>query len=227
MEQEKFSWKEMSWKQRVQYFMDYYFKSTVVILLILALVISLIKTIFFDKTETMLSGIVLNEGINLDLEAMEQEVKELGGWMEEKQTVSFTIMNTGDYQMEMAVFTRLQTGSADILICDRDTFDAYAENGYFAAAKNYVPEGMDLTEVSVTGRILERDEEGEVIGKEEELVYGFDLSGSEKYKELGGSLPDPVLAVLVNAEHPQAAETVLSYFFAETLPDNEQVRENE
>ena len=213
MEQEKFSWKEMTWKQRWQYFMDYYFKITLVIVIAAGLVISFIKTVFFDKTETMVSMMVVDESIYMELDRAEEELKEKMGWTEKYQAAPFTLMSTGNYQTEVAIFTRLQAASVDVMICDRETFDTYTGYGYFDEAEKYIPEGMDLSDTFITGCISERDDMGEVVGYGEELVYGFDLSGSEKYKELGGTLENPVLAVTANGEHRDMAASVIAYFF--------------
>lgn len=212
MEQEKFSWKEMTWKQRGQYFMDYYFKITVVILIILCMVLSFVKTVFFDKTETKLSVIVINDSsMEFDQETMEEELRQRMGWTEENQEISFTFLTTGSYENEVVLVTRLRAEAVDMIISDRGTFDQYVKNGFFDEAEKYIPKGMDLSEYLVTGRVEEIDDRGEVISQGEELAYGFDLRASEKYKELGGILEDPVIGVVVNGENRDAADEVIAY----------------
>ena len=216
MEQEKFSWKQMTWKQmtwkqRFQYFMDYYFKITVVIIIILCMVISFIKTVFFDRKETMLSVMVLNDTMDFDTETVEEDLKQRMGWTDEDQEVSFTSLTMGSYENEVVLITRLQARSVDVMISDRETFDKYAKKGFYDVVKKYLPEDMDLEEYLVAGRVEDLNDAGEVIAQGEELAYGLDLSTSGKYKELGGILQDPVIGVIVNGENLDAAGEMIAY----------------
>ena len=211
MEQEKFSWKQMTWKQRWQYFMDYYFKITLVAVILLCMAISFIKTVFFDRKKTMLSVMVLNENMDFDQETMEQELREKMGWTQKDQEVSFTFLSTGSYENDVVLVTRLQARSVDVMIADRETFDSYMKKGFFDEAQKYLPEGSDQETVLIRGCTEEVDDTGKVISKGEERAYGFDLSTSEKYRELGGMLEDPVLGIVVNGEHLDAANSLIEY----------------
>lgn len=211
MEQEKFSWKQMTWKQRFQYFMDYYFKITVVVVIILCMVISFIKTVFFDRKETMLSVMVLNDTMDFDMETMEEDLKQRMGWTDDDQEVSFTFLTMGSYENEVVLVTRIRAKSVDMMISDRETFDKYVKNGFYDEVEKYLPEDMELEEYLVTGRVEEVNDVGEVIDQGEELAYGLDLGTSEKYKKLGGILKDPVIGVIVNGENLEAADEVIAY----------------
>lgn len=60
MQSEKTKWKEMTGRQRLQYFKDYYMLKAIVVVIILAVVVSLIRTITRNSREVLLSGYFIN-----------------------------------------------------------------------------------------------------------------------------------------------------------------------
>ena len=132
-------------------------------------------------------------------------------WTQKDQEVSFTFLSTGSYENDVVLVTRLQARSVDVMIVDRETFDSYMKKGFFDEAQKYLPEGSDQETVLIRGCTEEVDDTGKVISKGEERAYGFDLSTSEKYRELGGMLEDPVLGIVVNGEHLDAANSLIEY----------------
>ena len=191
--------------------MDYYFKITVVVLILLCMVISFVKTVFFNRMETMLSVMVVNDTIDFDSETMGEALCQSMGWTGKKQEVTCIPMSTGSYETDMALVVRLQAASVDVMIADEETFERYMKNGFFDEVEAYIPEGLDLTDSLVRGCIETLDDTGAVIDRGEELAYGIDLSGSETYRELGGILEDPVMGIVVNGEHHDAGGAVVAY----------------
>lgn len=133
------------------------------------------------------------------------------GWTGKNQTVDFTMVTTGSYESEVVLLTRLQAASVDVMIADRETFDKYMKNGFFDEVDRYIPKGLELTDSLVSGCVEEVDDEGVVIDRKEERDYGIDLRGSEKYREMGGLLENPVLGIVVNGEHRDAAGAAVAY----------------
>jgi hypothetical protein len=144
MKRERFKdeipFKEMTRKQKISYIRDYYL---VTILVVAAVVIGLCYLLYSmtHRTEVLL-GVTLVD--TLETERVEELVQEFAAERdipEKSVQIGDTVIGSGGIsaQASVAFYVRFQAGSEDIVILPEDTFNEYAENGYFLDLTDVVP----------------------------------------------------------------------------------------
>lgn len=205
--------RNLSGKQKLQYFKDYYLLKVVVVLIALAAAGSLLNGMIFNRSECVLSLAFVN-GSRI---AQTEELNEaLAQYLEPGRNDYVSVENYGldDYQMQMAFVTKMSAAAIDVVVCPQDYFEEGCTLGMFADLSEFLPEE---TYQELSGRILEgqeaeRDVEGTVVSYHEAKPYGLDISGSGLFQEFGGTEESPVLCVMANTGHGENVRNVIAYF---------------
>lgn len=205
--------KQLSFKQKLTYFKDYYAKITIVVIIIIIAVASLLNTTIFNRSTCMLSLILLN-GQMEDSDPLCESLEEYLEITNKNDYVSAESFNISDYQMNMAYSTRIWAGSADIIICSKSDFEDQAARGYCADLSETLPEEMfsALSDYIVEGQEEEIDEDGNVLSRYDPQPFGIDLSESSVLEEYEIICQDPVLFITANSPNPDNAVKTLAYF---------------
>lgn len=195
--------KNLSSKQKFEYFKDYYLLKIVIAVAVIAVVAHMIYTMLFNKTETVLSIGVLGSAYITETVAMEDSIREALQIESEDQLV-----NVGNYDLEqsaqnMAYVARLSAHDLDIILCDQEYFDAQCQFEHFLPLEEFLtPELMEkYQDRFVTGKTAILDENGEIISYGEEKPYGILVSDSPFYKEFGEYSDAAIIAFPVSTEH--------------------------
>lgn len=205
--------KPVTREEKLQYYKDYYLIPTIIALVVLALAASLVKSIFFDRTESALSVVVMAYQ-QPDTESLSEALRNYLEIEDEDQTVSFSMLMPGEMQSSMALSTWIAASSVDLLIMDPDTFHQYAQGGYLAELQELMDEDFlkqvqpDLKEE----QIAKTDEAGEVTGYEKEGYFGIGLSYDEEKSVYTQGGDDLILAVVVNTEKTENVLKAIPFF---------------
>lgn len=202
-------------KQKIRQFIDYYLVQTIAILLAVSMIIYFVKTIAFDRKDVILSVMILNDNEDMDIDLLEEELKGYLGVTSEKQDITFSFLRTDVAQNEAIILTRLRAKAVDIIISDEETFQKYVSNGIYAELSGVVDD--DLLEQNrdklLRGSVAILDRDGNVVGEEEAMDYGWNLADNEKYVTLGGINEKPVFGIVVNAMNAEYAAEALNFFY--------------
>lgn len=105
--------------------------------------------------------------------------------------------------------------AVDVIVADRETVKAYAASGFLEDMENVLDseEIADWKELLVFARgYRESDEisfEDTQTGMGETRAYGISLRESVEYRSMGGCGEDPVLGVLLETPHEEAAHIMI------------------
>lgn len=205
-------WKELDKSQKKQYFMDYYFKIILIGVILIALAGYLIYTMFFrHQKETVFYAAVVYDMYNP--EQKERIANEFGEYLEintEDQQISFDDTYYKAEDMGMASMERLMTyiiaGQVDVIITSQEEFERMAQNGNFADLTEQLPTELYSYFEDSMCWTTQKEEDSK-------KPYGIYLNGSETYKELYGSLENPVIGIVVNSKYKNNANEFLKYLF--------------
>lgn len=205
--------KKLSGKQKIVYFKDYYLKICLAIILCGIFVGSMIYTSIINPSSNVLSIIALNGSYIKDEEEMSNSLESIIGMEREKDYVSVEYVNSEDYQMNMAFFTRVAAGDVDLIICTYSDFAEQAKKGIFADLREYLPQETykSLTDRIMLGKIVETDTDGNIISSSEDIPLGIDLFGSKVCAEYIESLETPVLCVAASSHNTDNALKAIAY----------------
>lgn len=205
--------KNLPFKKKLQYFIDYYAKAVIIGILIIAAVFSLLNTTIFNRSTCRLSLMFLNDCQIEDTESPAASLEEYFALENKNDYVSVENLNTSDYQMNMTFVTRIGADSTDLIICSRDSFTEQAEKGFLADLSEVLPEDLydSLSGQLLEGKVAETDNEGNVISYSEPMLMGIDVSDSSFLAECNLYCTDPVLCVVANAPNLDNAIKAVSY----------------
>ena len=188
--------KNLSFKQKIQYFMDYHFKTVLAAGGILIFVIILLNTTIFNRKETVMTVAYLNDrGIN-NTEKLEEDLRAYLEIERKNDLVGSSYYNTDEYSMNMAFYTHTAAGGVDLIICSKYYFLKNAENGMLYDLSEYLPDDLykKMEKSMLTAqKVDETDENGNAISYYEEKPYGIDISNNSYYEELGGNDSDNLI----------------------------------
>lgn len=212
----------LSGRQKLQYFKDYYLKFCILAVILTAIGVNLIYTIFFRHPETVLNITAVN-GASLsgadDLAAFLKSSFQATG---KDQILTVTNYNLDDVNQQMAFTTKLVTSDLDVIICDRDTFDSRCEAGFFLDLSAVLPDGLLATfsDHLVNGQIVERDNDDRIVRTGEELPYGINIADTPLYIYYGGTASEAILCITAGSEHQDNALEFIRLIADWTVPSS-------
>lgn len=205
--------KNLTGKQKWRYFLDYYWKQLLVIILIAAFVLNLLNTMIFNRSECLLSLITTNECNIERSEELSETLQDYLSLENKNDYVSVEYFDTENAQMNMAYTARIAANSADIIVCSYEDFVQTAQQGVFVNLKETLPEETynQLLDNLLEEQIIETDIDGNEISRGELAPYGIDISNSAVYKEFGGTGERVILGISVGSPNPENAWKAITY----------------
>ncbi len=212
---EKEKWKNMTWKQRMEYFRNYYLMKVIVVIACVGIVSSILYTMFSPKPEQVLSVAIINGAMQYDQYLKVQEEFEAAVGLD-KETQE-TVFDAG-YTFEGNDFESLQkfamynaVGDLDVTILPLSVFEAYAPVGYFSPVSGHLPSNLyaRLSEYLVSCE--QKDGDGNVI-PDSENVYGILLNSSHVYDGVATEEP-VVLCINMSTGNDENIVRFLNYIF--------------
>jgi hypothetical protein len=211
-EKEKLS--EMTFKEKVAYFNNYYRTKVIVSIVVIALVVYFIYSVVSPKPETVLYAAMINSG--LDTETVSDLENDFGnklGIDSEKQNIVFDTSfyfgndsTASEYTMssQEKLTAFLYAGQVDVLIAPESVFANYAKNGYFSKLSDELPTDLltDLTDSIYYSTTNEDSDSG---------AYGIYMDKSKIYSEQGEMTDRPILGIVVNSKYKQNGVELIRY----------------
>lgn len=202
-EKEKF--KSMNFKEKLQYFNQYYRNKTIAILVCIGFFGYLLYSMFGPKVETVLYTAVVDACIDTEtVSSFQSDMIERLGLDTTKSTVifddGFFLTNASEYSAsnQTRLVTYVMSGDIDIIIAPEEIFSQYASAGYFIKLSECLPPQMFST---LTDHFFYYTTETDT----QEASYGIYLDDYAIKDENGDVTLRPVLGILTNARHTENA----------------------
>lgn len=221
-ETEKQKLSNMTFREKMTYFHDYYLKICIFTVIALGVVGCLIYTFFAPKPKELLSVAVINE--QYDQEKLSTFLKNVDQHFEvkkdkEKIIYDYSYFISGDGQGDSAnsiqkLYTHVAAEQIDIIITDASTFKNYMELGYFIKLSNALPEDLynELTEYYITGKLTKENSNDNIADTTQE-PYGIRLDSCDVYRSTGSLLKEPVLGIVLNSPNKDNDVKFIRYLF--------------
>ncbi len=193
---EKEKWSSLSTKGKLQYFKDYYFKPTILVLILFLVIISFISSIL-TKKETVFTLTVVNSSMtdknngslakslskNLNINTKKQEVV-IDQSLYTDDAASEKLSDVSE--QKLSVFS--YSGQYDIIIAERSTFEYYAAFGSFSNLEELLPEELnnDLSNSYVSAAVNDVTEN---------VANGISVKDFKALEPYTKNMSDPVLAI--------------------------------
>lgn len=210
--EEKQKWKELSSKERWQYFKDYYLVKTLVIFGVLAFGLWLLSNIFSPKNETDLYIALINSSSTQEredemgkalAELLESEAPE-NVILDSSYFLELEGMDQGSLGTIQKLSAQAYSKMLDIVIAGEEEFHYLAEQGYFMDLAEALP--TDLYSKLSDRIYLDRAEE-----TEDEKAYGIYLEGLQHFERLGTGMDTPVIGIVANTQRQKSSVRALKY----------------
>lgn len=205
--------KNMTFKEKITYFNDYYRTKTIVSIAIIGFIIYLAYTIMGPRTETVLYIASLNGAIDYDSgNILTEEIENYLGIDTEQEEVfvdtSMYLDGTSEYTSSNyeKLSTFLMAKQIDIIIADEETFAKYANLGYFCKLSDQLPTQL-FSKLSDHFYLSSTEEDAN------NSAYGIYLETSSLYGEDYTFYKRPVLGIVVNSEFKENSISFIEYLF--------------
>ncbi len=195
------SFQSLSARQKAEHIWEYHkWKFLTPLLLLLALVISFFLG-FFEK-EPSLSITLLNSVADFtsyeDFKAGYGEVMDVN-LKENAISVDSLVSDTSTRQQ---IATKFFSGKADVILCDRDTFKLYYDNGCFSPLEEYIPKDYFETYPFESITFYNKEEK-------KEHIYGIELKDNSLLRKY--FIEPPVFAICTKSKNKDMAGSYLKY----------------
>jgi hypothetical protein len=146
-EQQKKAWKEMSWKERLAYFWDYYKIPFMIGVVVIAFFGTFIYQQVNRKDSAFEAAIVNADTYSIDTVSMCEEFAQYAGIDTGKYdvTIDSTISLSDDDTTQMSLANSekmvvlIQNGSLDVIVADTKVFEDYAQDDVFTNLEDILP----------------------------------------------------------------------------------------
>lgn len=215
MQSVKEKFKDLSFKDKIQYFKDYYLKIVLAFLFCGGCILWAALAIISPKEKNILSVVVINDYLDLDKsDTLVTDFGEYLGINKAKEKIKFD----SDYYFREAqlgndvvgtaakIDSLLYTKQIDIIITDAKQFNKYASSGYFVNLMDYLPTDL-YTDFSNSYYY------SSVKDSKEFNPYGIHLTNCEKYENLGTTLDDPILGIVANSNFKDNSAEFIRYLY--------------
>lgn len=209
--------KDLSFKQKITYFNDYYRNISLVIIIVFIVIVYFLYTIFSPKQKNALSVAVINETINPDKkELLIHDFSNFINLNTKNERLTFDdsyYLNLSD-SMSMTAPTQEKiavlcySNELDIIIADEEVFDFYASSGYLDNLAEQLPTDL-YSYFSNSFYMATNDGES----AEHSSAYGIYLDDSDIYSNLEGSDKRHVLGIVANSRHKDNTLQFLRYLY--------------
>jgi len=213
---EKQKLRDMTFKEKVIYFNDYYRFKSIAILAILSFAIYVAYSILVPKPETILYAAVINYALTeesaLTLQSDFGQHLEINPKKEELMIdTSFFLGGKDDaaeysHSSEQKLGTYFFAGEIDVIIAPESNFAKYTNYGYFDKLSDQLP--TDLFS-SLADSFYSSDTEDD----SSVSAYGIYLDGATIYDNQGEIIDRPVLGIVANSKYKPNAIELIRYLF--------------
>lgn len=216
--------KNMTWKQKLGYFKDYYLFHTLCIAAAAAVGILLIWHFLLRDDEVALYVAVVNESLETeDEEKLRVNLGQALGLDADDIMVDDGFYLEGDGLNKLEIY--LKNSQIDVLIADREDYELLCGFGFLKDLRQVcdsgVLEGCREQLVYAAG-YLESEEisfEDHETGQGERLTYGFDMAGTDFCSSICNALENPVIGVAENTKHADMAVRCIRWLLGEETVD--------
>lgn len=213
---EKQKMSQMTFKEKVTYFNNYYRTTVIVAIIAIAVTGYFIYSIVSPKPETILYAAIVNS--NLEPEAASKMQEDFGKRINidpKTQEVMFDVSfylggsgNPSEYSLstEQKLSTYLFAGQIDVMIAPESVFANYVNIGSFSKLSEELPTGL-LTELTDSFYYSDTKDDPAT------GAYGIYLDGAKLYNEKGVLMDKPVLGIITNSKFKQNGVEFIKYLF--------------
>ncbi len=213
---EKQKMSEMTFKEKVTYFNNYYRTTVIVAIIAIAVTGYFIYSIASPKPETILYAAIINS--NIDPETASEMQDDFGKRIDidpKTQEVMFDVSfylggdgNASEYTLssEQKLGTYLFAGQIDVMIAPESVFANYVNLGSFSKLSDELPTDLltGLTDSFYYSNTKDDPANG---------AYGIYLDGAKIYNEKGELVDKPVLGIITNSKFKQNGVEFIKYLF--------------
>ncbi len=210
--------KNLPWRQKLDYFRDYYLVGLAALIAIVVVVAYMLYTSVINPSREVLSVAFLDDVFVSATDELGASLEEYIGMERKKDYVSVSYYDTDDYQSNMAYMTIAGARQLDLIICSEEQFEHQANLGLLADMKEVLPEETyaQLKDRMLTGHIVDIDVTGTVTTIGDDLEYGIDITDSAVLKQYASTGADRiVLCVFAAPAHEENALKGIEYFLKE------------
>ena len=213
-EKQKFS--EMTFKEKVTYFNDYYKVKAIVLIIAIIGIIYIVYNILTPDPKTVLHVDSTNNSIDMQTaEALGNNISDYLNLDKEKEHVvidtslylgNSETMSSFDIASETKLVTQFSAGEIDILIAPEAVFTKYAKLGFFSKLSDQLT--TEMCSNLADSFFYTQTEESPAKG-----AYGIYLKGSKIYDKNGQPIENPVLGITANSKYSENAVEFIKYIF--------------
>lgn len=206
--------KNLTWKQKMQYFRDYYMKKVIIALIVVIAAASILNETIINRSDCVLYIACIDDCQILQSEELTQTLEDYIQIEDKNDYANISYYNLEDYNTNMAFLTHSTTGTIDLFISSSEFFEEKSALGLFADLSEVLPSELyeQLSDRLIESRTSETDIDGNVLSYGEYKPYGIDMSDSELFSEYDGIGNDPIICISVNTENTENAIKTLTYF---------------
>lgn len=210
-EKQKFS--EMSFKEKIIYFNDYYKVKTIALIVAIIGIIYIVYNILTPDPKTVLHVASINNSI--DQETAETLEKNMYNYLDLDNNKELIVIDTSIYlgnqdamaiASEQKLVTLFYAGDIDVFIAPEAEFANYAKAGFFSKLTDQLT--TEMCSYFADSFYYTKPEESQAKG-----AYGIYLKNSKIYDKTGQPVENPVLGIAVNSKHKENAIEFIKYIF--------------
>ncbi len=222
---ERHKLKELHGKEKLQYFSDYYLKIVLVAVLVIALSIYFIYSVWIaQRVETILNVAIADYVFSS--EALEDASNRFGEYIKidsESQKVLLDnsyYISVGDYSSTQKLSTYILVGEVDIIITKESIFQSYVLNGSLSSLTDTLPTDLysTLSDHFYYGRIRENPEETLETATGSLETYGIYLDQCPMFQSQSTPEDRPVLGIVATGKHIENSFDFIRFLFQEYQP---------
>lgn len=212
--------KDMTWKQRIEYFRDYYLFKTVCAVAAIAVFLLLIWHFFIRDNEVSLYVAVVND--SLEIEAADRLKENLGealGIDADKIMIDDEFYLEGDGLNKLEIY--LKNSQIDVLIAAQEDYEWLCGFGFMKDIQKIFDESViaayEKQVVSAAG-YLDSDEisfEDHETGQGEVLGYGFCVTETSNYGTICKVRHNPVIGIAESTTRGELAVQCVTWLLGE------------
>lgn len=212
------TFKELDFRQKISFIWDYYKWWIAGFILLIIVAANTIPTMIENSKEVALYAVFVNTEIaNPDsTDIIDHFIKEKDIDIENKRTVLDTSLiinrNRGDQfsmQCNQKMLALFASNEPDILLCDVDNYDFYAENGCFASLEDVLPK--ELFEKYKPYMLTCSSSDDQTI------YYGINVKTSKVLADERAYKIEPVFSICSKVNQPENAIKFLEFLMEEEI----------
>ncbi len=208
---------EMTLKEKITYFNNYYRLTAIVVIAIVIAAVYLVYTILTPKPENILYAAVINSAVDDETaEALQADFGQTLGIDPETQEITIDTSfflgddnNVSEYTLasQQKLVAYIYAGEIDVIIAPESVFSNYTYLGNFSKLTEQLP--TDLC-TALTDSFYHSATEDDPASS----AYGIYLDGAKIYDNNGELIDKPVLGIVANSKYKHNAAEFVRFLFS-------------